>query len=179
VELCQAERGTSAVCIREAQKTLAQSSKRLIESKIAGLGLGHRFKIFSDKIATPGDGVIIFQGRDYRDCHRICRGDMARRQGHAGQMMRTLLIVAALLAPSPAPFPAGWSRKPLNSMARWPRNPGRGPKAFPRRKSRRRDGACDSPDNAALQFRSRRNDAVQISRRRCLGLGLYPIGWRC
>src|SRR6202012_1263042 len=62
VELCQAERGTSAVCIREAQKTLAQSSKRLIESKIAGLGLGHRFKIFSDKIATPGDGVIIFRG---------------------------------------------------------------------------------------------------------------------
>jgi phage terminase large subunit len=62
VEICQAERGTSAVCIREAQKTLAQSSKRLIESKIAGLGLGHQFKIFSDKIATPGDGIIIFRG---------------------------------------------------------------------------------------------------------------------
>jgi len=27
VETCQAERGTSAVCIREAQRTLAQSSK--------------------------------------------------------------------------------------------------------------------------------------------------------
>jgi phage terminase large subunit len=50
------------VCIREAQKTLAQSSKRLIESKIAGLGLRHEFKVFSDKIATPGDGVIIFRG---------------------------------------------------------------------------------------------------------------------
>ena len=62
VEICQAERGTSAVCIREAQKTLTQSSKRLIESKITGLGLGHQFKIFSDKIATPGDGVIIFRG---------------------------------------------------------------------------------------------------------------------
>jgi phage terminase large subunit len=62
VEICQAERGTSAVCIREAQTTLAQSSKRLIESKIAALGLRHQFKIFSDKIATPGDGVIIFRG---------------------------------------------------------------------------------------------------------------------
>jgi phage terminase large subunit len=62
VEICQAERGTSAVCIREAQKTLTQSSKRLIESKIAALGLRHQFKIFSDKIATPGDGVIIFRG---------------------------------------------------------------------------------------------------------------------
>jgi phage terminase large subunit len=62
VETCQAERGTLAVCIREAQRTLAQSSKRLIESKIAALGLGHRFKVFSDKIETPGDGIVIFRG---------------------------------------------------------------------------------------------------------------------
>jgi phage terminase large subunit len=62
VETCQAERGTLAVCIREAQRTLAQSSKRLIESKIAALGLGHQFKPFSDKIETPGDGLIIFRG---------------------------------------------------------------------------------------------------------------------
>ena len=62
VETCQAERGTLAVCIREAQRTLAQSSKRLIESKITGLGLSHQFKLFSDKIETPGDGMIIFRG---------------------------------------------------------------------------------------------------------------------
>jgi phage terminase large subunit len=62
VETCQAARGTSAVCIREAQRTLAQSSKRLIESKIAALGLNHQFRIFNDKIETPGDGVIIFRG---------------------------------------------------------------------------------------------------------------------
>lgn len=62
VETCQAERGTLAVCIREAQRTLAQSSKRLIEGKIASLGLGHGFKLFSDKIETPGDGLIIFRG---------------------------------------------------------------------------------------------------------------------
>src|SRR5579864_5358230 len=65
VETCQAERGTLAVCIREAQRTLAQSSKRLIESKIAALGLGHQFRIFSDKIATPGDGLVIFRGMQY------------------------------------------------------------------------------------------------------------------
>jgi phage terminase large subunit len=62
VETCQAERGTLAVCIREAQRTLAQSSKRLIETKIAALGLGHGFKLFNDKIETPGDGLIIFRG---------------------------------------------------------------------------------------------------------------------
>jgi phage terminase large subunit len=62
VETCQAERGTLAVCIREAQQTLAQSSKRLIESKIASLGVGNGFRIFNDKIETPGDGIIIFRG---------------------------------------------------------------------------------------------------------------------
>ena len=62
VETCQAERGTLAVCIREAQRTLAQSSKRLIESKITSLGVGSGFKLFTDKIETPGDGLIIFRG---------------------------------------------------------------------------------------------------------------------
>ena len=62
VETCQAERGTLAVCIREAQRTLAQSSKRLIESKLASLGIGSGFKLFNDKIETPGDGLVIFRG---------------------------------------------------------------------------------------------------------------------
>jgi len=62
IETCQAERGTLAVCIREAQRTLAQSSKRLIEGKIASLGLRRGFKLFNDKIETPGDGLIIFRG---------------------------------------------------------------------------------------------------------------------
>jgi len=62
IEICEAERGLSAVCIRESQKTLAQSSKRLLESKIEKLGLSRRFKIYSDRIATPGDGIIIFRG---------------------------------------------------------------------------------------------------------------------
>jgi phage terminase large subunit len=51
-----------AVCIREVQKTLAQSSKRLIESKIEQLGVGREFEILKDQIKTPGGGLIIFQG---------------------------------------------------------------------------------------------------------------------
>ncbi len=62
VENSLQERGFLAVCIREVQKTLAQSSKRLIETKISELGVGARFKIYHDKIETPGDGLIIFQG---------------------------------------------------------------------------------------------------------------------
>ncbi|HWA60869.1 MAG TPA: PBSX family phage terminase large subunit [Caulobacteraceae bacterium] len=62
VEDCLAEPGLLAVCIREVQKTLADSSKRLIEAKIEALGVGQGFRVYTDKIATPGDGVIIFQG---------------------------------------------------------------------------------------------------------------------
>lgn len=62
VEDCLRERGMLAVCIREVQKTLAQSSKRLIENKIESLRVSREFKIFNDKIETPGDGIIIFQG---------------------------------------------------------------------------------------------------------------------
>jgi phage terminase large subunit len=62
VEDCLSEPGMAAVCIREVQKTLAQSSKRLIENKIAKMGVGSSFRVYEDKIATPGDGIIIFQG---------------------------------------------------------------------------------------------------------------------
>jgi phage terminase large subunit len=59
---CLWEPGLRAVCIREVQKTLAQSSKRQIEQKIAALGVGRKFKILEDKIVAPGGGLIIFQG---------------------------------------------------------------------------------------------------------------------
>jgi len=62
VEECLRVPGTLAVCIREVQKSLMQSSKRMIESKIQSLGVGSRFKILHDRIITPGDGLIIFQG---------------------------------------------------------------------------------------------------------------------
>lgn len=56
--------GMSSVCIREVQKSLKDSAKRLLESKLIKFGLGERdgFKVFNEVIQTPGDGVIIFQG---------------------------------------------------------------------------------------------------------------------
>lgn len=57
-------KGLASVCIREVQRSLKQSSKRLIETKLAKFGLGERdgFRVFSDVIQTPGDGIIAFQG---------------------------------------------------------------------------------------------------------------------
>ncbi len=60
--------GLNSVCIREVQKDLAQSSKRLIENKLSAMKLNEAdgFKIFRDVIQTPGDGIIIFKGmNDY------------------------------------------------------------------------------------------------------------------
>lgn len=73
IEDCLAEPGESgegmrAVCIREVQKDLAQSSKLLIETKLSAFGLGEAdgFKVFRDVIQTPGDGLMIFKGmNDY------------------------------------------------------------------------------------------------------------------
>jgi len=58
------ERGLLSVCIREVQKTLKDSAKRLIEAKLQEYRLGEAdgFKVFRDTIQTPGDGAIIFQG---------------------------------------------------------------------------------------------------------------------
>jgi phage terminase large subunit len=56
--------GMRAVCIREVQKSLKESAKRLIEDKLTKFNLGakHGFKVLMDRIETPGNGVIIFQG---------------------------------------------------------------------------------------------------------------------
>ncbi|MFT8736580.1 MAG: PBSX family phage terminase large subunit [Zymomonas mobilis] len=64
VEDCLRISGLRAVCIREVQKSLKDSAKRLIETKLSAYNLGSNvgFKVFRDHIRTPGNGVIIFQG---------------------------------------------------------------------------------------------------------------------
>lgn len=56
--------GMRGICGREVQKDLKDSAKFLIESKLLKFGLGESdgFKVFRDRIATPKDGLIIFQG---------------------------------------------------------------------------------------------------------------------
>jgi phage terminase large subunit len=73
IEDCLAEPGDTgegmrAVCIREVQKDLAQSSKLLIESKLSSLGITEAdgFKVYREAIETPKDGLMIFKGmQDY------------------------------------------------------------------------------------------------------------------
>jgi phage terminase large subunit len=62
VEHCLLHPGSRVVCIREVQKTLAQSAKLLIENKIQEFGVGSLFRVLYDRVETPGGGLIIFQG---------------------------------------------------------------------------------------------------------------------
>ena len=55
-------KGFRAVCVREVQKSLKESAKRLIEDKVNTFGLAGVFDCQSDRIITPGGGLIIFQG---------------------------------------------------------------------------------------------------------------------
>lgn len=56
--------GRRSVCIREIQKSLKESAKFLLEATIEKFGLGERdgFRSYTDRIETPGGGVIVFQG---------------------------------------------------------------------------------------------------------------------
>jgi phage terminase large subunit len=64
IEECLAVKGTRAVSIREVQKSLKESSKRLVEDKLQAFGIssGQGFKVFNEVVQTPGDGLITFTG---------------------------------------------------------------------------------------------------------------------
>ena len=61
IEQCLLKK-TNSVCIREIQKSLQQSVKRLLEYKIETLGVGHLFEVQESRILCKNGGVIIFQG---------------------------------------------------------------------------------------------------------------------
>jgi phage terminase large subunit len=61
IERCLMQR-THAVCVREVQKTLDQSVKKLIEENIEKFNLGSLFEVQQSKIIGPNNSLVIFQG---------------------------------------------------------------------------------------------------------------------
>lgn len=62
IERCLIRQPTRAVCVREFQRSLEQSVKRLLEDKIQAYDLARQFRVLNTHIETPGDGIIIFNG---------------------------------------------------------------------------------------------------------------------
>ncbi|MEL6364293.1 MAG: phage terminase large subunit [Pseudomonadota bacterium] len=54
--------GYRALCLREVQRSIKESSKRLLEERIQAHGLGHLFEVQEQSIKTPGGGEFVFQG---------------------------------------------------------------------------------------------------------------------
>ena len=54
--------GLRWVCLREVQRSLKESVKRLIEDKISAHGVGSYFEVMHDQIKVHGNGLIIFNG---------------------------------------------------------------------------------------------------------------------
>lgn len=67
------DKGSRSVCIREVQRTLKESSKRLIEDKLRAMGVasGNGFRIFNELIEAPGDGIISFAGMQDHNAESI------------------------------------------------------------------------------------------------------------
>jgi phage terminase large subunit len=62
VEKCLLKPGARILCVREVQKSLKESAKRLLEDKINEFGLGSQFECLETEIKTPGGGLISFTG---------------------------------------------------------------------------------------------------------------------
>lgn len=62
IERALMQHGLLWLCVREVQKSLEQSVKRLLENKIQHFGVGKYFDVQKTLIKTPGNGVLVFQG---------------------------------------------------------------------------------------------------------------------
>lgn len=98
----EAGEGLRFLSAREIQKSLKDSAKYLFESKLRKFGLGEQqgFKVYSDRIALPKDGVIIFAGlqdhtadsvKSFEGFHRFW-GEEAQSLGDRSLMLITPTI---------------------------------------------------------------------------------------
>jgi phage terminase large subunit len=126
------ERGLLSVCIREVQKSLKDSAKRLIESKLVKFRLGEAdgFKVFSDVIQTPGDGIILFQGMQDHTAESIKSLEGFRRAwAEEAQSLsaRSLTLLRPTLRASGSQLMFSWNRRlridPVDVMLTGPEIP--------------------------------------------------------
>jgi len=153
--------GTLSVCVREVQRTLAQSSKRLVEAKIKKLGLEEHFRIYEDKIRTRGDGLIVFIGMQDHNAESIKSLEDAKRVWiDEAQMLsaRSLALLRPTIRAPGSSIWAGWN---------------------PRRKTDAIDDFLRSkqPDNAIVVQANWRDNpwfTPELEAERQLDLKLYP-----
>jgi len=60
-----------ALCLRQVQKSIRDSLKFLLEQRIQFWGVGDKFKVFEQKIETPGGGEFVFHGLEGQTAESI------------------------------------------------------------------------------------------------------------
>ncbi len=138
IEDCLSEPGDSggegmrAICIREVQKDLSQSSKALLERKLTDHRIGEAdgFKVFKDVIQTPGDGVIIFKGMNDYTAESVKSLEGFKRSWWEEAQTATSTSIMLLRPTMRAPGAQMWwswnarrKRDPVDVMLRGPEKP--------------------------------------------------------
>jgi phage terminase large subunit len=132
VEDSLAEPGMLSVCIREVQKSLKDSAKRLIESKLEKFRLGEAdgFRVFREVVETPGDGVILFQGMQDHTAESIKSLEGFRRAwAEEAQSLsaRSLTLLRPTMRAAGSELWFGWNPRrkvdPVDVMLRGPEKP--------------------------------------------------------
>ena len=113
-----------SVCVREVQKSLAQSVKRLLELKIEQMNAGAYFEVQEAVIKSKkGDGLIIFQGMQNHTA------DSIKSQGG----IRPCLVrgVTEPVAAQPGPAAANHPKARLRAVVHVEPKPGQRPGRLP------------------------------------------------
>lgn len=130
VDDCLTEAPIRAVCVREVQKSLKESVKRLIEDKIEEWGATREFDIRRDDIITPGGGIILFQGMQDHTAESIKSLEgFQRAWGEEAQTLseRSLEMLRPTIRAPGSQLWFSWnprnSRDPIDQLLRGPVRP--------------------------------------------------------
>ena len=124
--------GLLSVCIREVQKSLKDSVKRLIEAKLRKRNFGREqgFAVYREAIQTPGDGIILFQGMQNHTAESIKSLEGFRRAWvEEAQMLsrRSLALLRPTIRAEGSELWFGWNPRfksdPVDQLLRGPEIP--------------------------------------------------------
>ena len=100
--------GLRTIGVREVQRSIKESVKRLLEDKIESMGVGSYFNVLNDRIETPGDGVISFIGmqdhtaqsiKSYEGYHRALVEEAQTLSAYSLELLRP-----TIRTPGPTPI---------------------------------------------------------------------------
>lgn len=131
VEEMVANPDCSVVCVREIQKSLALSAKKLIEAKIEAFGVGHLFEVLKTEIRRiGGNGICIFVGmQDHTaDSVKSLEGfDIAWIEEAQSLSQRSLDLLRPTIRKEGSQIWATWNPRrradPIERLLRGPKGP--------------------------------------------------------